>query len=479
MLDDLSSLIIFNIFSIILLIISIISIRKRVNTIAILITAIMWGLIPWPFLYLNETVDSILTISFVRALISVIGGFSFIFVLIASHYIFKKWNKQSWFQYKFQDFKNQLTDFLPTTNVEIKNKEQIRLPYFIYYFFLGIFYIISVIFYFFSYKLLGIIFSAIINTIITSIIVAIWNLARRLEQMDTIKITYLLIFLVAGILTILSSPITISGETALYGLIALASTAIFWTLFIIISGFDKFTEYEKKRILSFGGNNTNFQITKSIVKVSFFFLASLISLTVITLVISILPLSNTSIGIEIKKFFADFQHLLAILTNIWTWILGLISTIIPYIVYFSSKYNWPSRNLKWDQWVAILAIFEPFTSIFVGFFIGNEGVLFNLTLLTIALILMLLTMLLRYYHEKNSLKSIILLKLKPNKWGFIIKQLLYNPNVIELKSITGKYDILLKMFFQSNYLLKTFIDELKQLDSVIEMENFIEFEILK
>ncbi|MFX1453655.1 MAG: Lrp/AsnC ligand binding domain-containing protein, partial [Promethearchaeota archaeon] len=171
------------------------------------------------------------------------------------------------------------------------------------------------------------------------------------------------------------------------------------------------------------------------------------------------------------------QNFPLIIFNVWTWVLAIESTIIPYFVYFSSQHNWPARSLKWDQWVAILAIFEPFTSIFVGFFIGNEGTKYNLTLLSIAITILLLTMILRYYHEKNSLRSIILIKIKPKKWKFLIDRLKYNPNIRELKSITGKYDLLLKTFFQSNYLLKNFIEKLKSLDSILEIENLIEFKI--
>jgi len=480
MIDDFSSLILFNIITIILIIISLISIKKRINHIGILITAVLWGMIPWPFLYLSETLDSILMIAFVRAFLSVIGVLIFIFISIILHSYFKRRGKHSWFQYSFTDFKKQITNYFPSSSkIDIIEKRSTHIPYLLYYFLLGTFYIFSVIFYFFSYRILGIIFSSIINTIASMIIIALWNLGRKLEYMDSIKFSYLSIFLVAGVLTIISTPLTIASESAIYGLIALSFTVTFWTLFLIISGLDNFTMYEKNRILSFKNQNTNFQITKSLTKITFFFLSSLLSLFLIALIITVLPLRNSSIGIEISKFLAEFQNFPLILSNIWTWILGIESTIIPYIIYFSSQNNWPSRSLKWDQWVAILAIFEPMTAIFVGFFIGNEGLKFNLVLLSLAIILMALTMILRYYHEKNSLRSVILLKIKPKKWKYLAEILSHNPNIMELKSITGKYDLLLKTFFQSNYLLKNFIEQLKELDSIMDIENYIELDFSK
>ncbi len=477
--NDFTSVIIFNILTVVLLIISLLSIKKKINHVAILITTVMWGLIPWPFLYLSQNLESVLMIAFMRALLSVLGGLLFIAVSIILNVAFKRRKTWSWFQYSARDLKKQLTDFLPLKNLNVEIKRKHRIPYLLYYFLLGTFYITSVIFYFFSYELLGVIVSSIMNTIAVMLLIALYNLARRLEYMDTIKFTYLSIFLVAGVLTIVSTPVTMTGEAAFYGLIALSSTIILWTLFLITSGLDDYTPHEKNRILSFKDKNTNFQINKSVVKVTFFFASSLLSIIILSLVIAILPLQNTSVGIEISKFFAEFQKLPLILSNVWTYVMAIESTILPYIIYFSSQNGWPSRRLKWDQWVAILAIFEPMTSIFVGFFIGNEGIKFNIVLLALAIILMVLTMFLRYYHEKNSLRSIILLKLKPKKWEYLISRLKLNPNVIELKSITGKYDVLIRTFFQSNYLLKNFIDKLKKLDAVLEMENFIEIGVSK
>ncbi|MFX0133213.1 MAG: Lrp/AsnC ligand binding domain-containing protein, partial [Candidatus Hodarchaeota archaeon] len=409
-------------------------------------------------------------------LLSIIGAFVFIFISIILTSIYNKKGKWSWFQYSFQDFKRQITSYLPPSRSSI-TKRKSRIPYLVYYFLLGIFYVVSIYFYFQAYQILGIIFSSILNTVASMMIVALWNLSRRLEYMDSIKFSYLSLFIIAGVLTIMSTPLTINNEASIFGFIALGMTLIFWSLFIIISGLDDFTTYEKERILVFRDKNTNFQLTKSIVKIFFFFISSLLGLILFALIIETLPLESTTIGIEIKNFLLEFQNFPNIIFNVWTLVLGIESTIIPYIIYFSSQNNWPSRSLKWDQWVAILAIFEPFTSIFVGFFIGNEIIRYNLSLLSIAIVILLLTMILRYYHEKNSLRSIILLKIKPQKWKFLIDRLKYNPNIRELKSITGKYDLLLKTFFQSNYLLRNFIAELKKLDSILEMENFIEFNI--
>ncbi len=478
MIDDFSSLVFFNIITVILLILSLISIKKKVNFIAILITTIMWGLIPWPFLYLNETLNSILMVAFMRTLLSIIGAFFFIFISLILSSLYNRKGKWSWFQYSFQDFKKQITSNLPLSGI-LTSKRKSRIPYLVYYFSLGIFYVVSIYFYFKAYQILGIIFSAILNTVGSIIIVALWNLSRRLEYMDSIKFSYLSLFVIAGVLTIISTPLTINSEASFYGFIALGMTLIFWVLFIIISGFDEFTAYEKERILGFRDKNTNFQLTKSIVKIFFFFLSSFLGLIIFSLIIEILPLESTTIGIEIKNFLLEYQNFPAIIFNIWTWVLGIESTIIPYIVYFSSQNNWPSRRLKWDQWVAILAVFEPFTSIFVGFVISNEGVRYDLILLSMAIIILSITILLRYYHEKNSLKSIIFLKVKSNRLNDLINRLKYNPNIIELKTISGKYNVLIRTFFQSNYLLQNFIEKLKQLDSILDMENLIEFEVKK
>jgi hypothetical protein len=308
------------------------------------------------------------------------------------------------------------------------------------------------------------------------IIVAFWNLLRKEESMDTIKIAYLLILSIAGIITIISAPINPFINTNIYGFISLGLTIIFWFLFIIISGFDDFTYYEKNRVLSFKGRSTNFQFTKSLVKVSFFFLFSLATLVIFIIIFNFLPISGTFINEEIQKFLTELQYLPIIFSNKWVWIIGIEATILPYIIYFLSQRNWPSRSLKWDQWVSILAIFEPIASIFVGLFIGGETN-YNLILLSIATLLMGIVMILRYYHEKNSLKSVIFIKVEQNKILDLIKRLKYNPNISEIKTITGEYDVVLRTFFQSYFKLKSFLDKLKSIDSVLELEHNIEFEL--
>lgn len=471
MINENISLLLFNIIFITLFIISFISIKKNVNYFAILITVLLWGIIPWPFYYLIN-LNSALMISFVRLLISTIFGFLFIFVLL----ILNKFSNVSWFQYNVVDLKNNLKSNVPVKSMRIEGQKTRRFPYILYYFILGICYFLSILFYFLSYEFLGVIFSSIINTVIVMVLVAMWTLLRKEESMDTIKFSYLLILVIAGIITIISAPINPLLNTSIYGFVSLALTIIFWFLFIIVSGFDDYTHYEKSRVLRFKGKSTNFQFTKSLVKVSFFFLFSLISLILFTFIFNFLPISGTFIKDEIQLFLSELQYLPFIFSNRWVWVIGIECTILPYIIYFLSQRNWPSRSLKWDQWVSILAIFEPLASIFIGLFIGGETN-FNLVLLSMAMILMVVVMILRYYHEKNSLKSVIFIKAKQNEIVDLISRLKYNPNISEIKTITGEYDILLRTFFQSYFKLKRFLDRLKRLSCVLEIDHNIEFEI--
>jgi len=112
----------------------------------------------------------------------------------------------------------------------------------------------------------------------------------------------------------------------------------------------------------------------------------------------------------------------------------------------------------------------------VGLSVGNETN-YNLLLITISIALMIIVMVLRYYHEKNSIKSVIFVKLKQDKTINLVQHLKYNPNISDIKTITGEYDLVLRTFFQSFYKLKKFLDHLKALESVIEVNNHIEFEL--
>lgn len=500
--EDISYLIIFNLLTISLLVVSLISISKKVNYIAILMTCFLWGLIPWPFLYLKDTIKSVLMITLTRILITIIGTFIFIVItfFLNSYYKRKGTIKSSWFQYSFKDFKMQIKSYLPSSLHENhKHKLHLKISYNLYYFLLGFTYFISILFYFFCFQKLGVVFTSIVYIVATTIIVAFWNLARRFEYLDSIKISYLSILMIAGILTIvsasqasigsmfssfdiktvLSTPFTIQGESGLFGVISLVITTIFWVFFIILSGMDEYTTYEKQRLIKFTKKNTNFQITKSMVKMFFFFIFSLLSLVIFVLILAILPLNISTIKNEITFFMQDLYNFPSIISNVWTLALGVECTIFPYLIYFLSQNNWPKGSLKWDQWVSILGVTETFISIFVGFFIGNEAAKFDLVILIIATITLSLTMLLRYYHEKNSLKSIILLKIKPKHMKKIVDNLKINTNIIELETVTGEYDIILKTFFQSNYLLRNFIEKLKNIEGILEIENLIEFQLKK
>ncbi|MBD3228013.1 MAG: hypothetical protein GF329_07470 [Candidatus Lokiarchaeota archaeon] len=473
MINELLSLIIFNVIIITFYLFSFFSISKRLNFIAILITTILWGLIPWPYFYLESEIQSVLMISFTRILISAIFGFIIIIIFITINKFKNKDPRFSWFVYNFQDLKNNLKDQVPTNGDLIKKKKRKwKFGYPLYYFLLGSCYFLSIFFYFLSYQYLGVIFSSIINTVVVMCIVAIWNLIRKTESFDTLKFSYLLILLVSGVLTILSRPLEITAT--LPGFISLSLTIIFWFLFIVFSGFDKYTKREKKRVMIIKEENNNFQMMKSIVKVSFFFLFALITMFLFITILTVIPLPDNFIKQEIELFYIELFNLGSVFQNPWTWIIGIECTIMPYFIYFLSQNNWPPKSLKFDQWVSILAIFEPLAAIFVGLFIGNETG-YNLLLLSSSMMLMIVAMILRYYHEKNSLRSFTLIRTNQKELEDLIQRLKYNSNVIEIKTITGEYDIAIRTFFQSYYKLKEFLDELKQMKSVIEVENHIEF----
>jgi len=477
MVEELFSILIFNSLTVTLLIIALIANGKKLNYITILITAILWGLMPWPFFHLTADINSLFTIAFLRFFIATIGGFLFIFISLICHRYFRRKSKWNWFQYSFQDFKTQITNYLPISPPKTgMSKRQVKVPYLVYYLLLGLFYFITILFYFYSYQNLGVIFTAIINMVATTIFIAGWNVLRKQESIDSIKFTYLLILLVAGILTIESLVITEFTELIVFGIISLIITILTWVIFIILSGADDYTQAEKDRVLSFTDRANNFQMSRSMVKLTLFFLFSTLTLLLFAVILKAFPVAGSIMSDQINLFFIELQNLLTLLSNPWVWFLGIELTVFPYFLYFLSQNNWSSRSLKWNQWVVILGAFEPLTSIFVGIFVGQEAHKYNLLLLLLATIILASTMLLRYYHEKNCLKSIILLRVKQGRMKNLLTRLKYNPNIVEIKTITGQYDVVLRTLFQSNHLLKTFIEKLKGLDSTLEVTNLIEFD---
>jgi len=476
--EDAFQILIFNSLTIALLIIALIASGKKLNHFAILIMAILWGLLPWPFYHLTAGINSIFTVAFLRFVTAAISGFLFVFIFLILNVYFKRKPRWTWFQYSFHDFKVQITDSLAiSTRKSSIVKKHVKIPYLLYYFLLGTFYFVTILFYFFSYQNLGVIFTAIINMVITTIFIAIWNWLRKQEYIDSIKITYLVMLFVAGILTIQSLTITEITGTLSFGIVSLVTTILTWVVFIILSGADTYTKAEKERVLSFP-KPTDFQISRSMVKLTLFFAFSVLTLLLSALILSAFPITGSIMSDEITNFFSNLQYLPQLLLNPWAWCIGLETTVFPYLLYFLTQANWSSRSLKWDQWIVILAGFEPLTSIFVGIFVGHEWY-YNMILLILATTILALSMLLRYYHEKNCLKSIILLKVKRGQLMNLLNWVKYDPNIVEIKTITGHYDIVLQALFQSNNSLRIFIENLKELNSTLEVENLIEFEVKK
>jgi len=478
--EDPFQLLIFNSLTIALLIIALIASGKKINHFAILIMAILWGLLPWPFYNLTASINSIFTVAFLRFFIAAICGFLFIFTFLILNIYSKRKAKWNWFQYSFHDFKVQVTNYLSiSTHKSRIGKKQVNMPYLLYYFILGTFYFVTILFYFFSYKNLGVIFTAIINMVATTIFIAIWNWLRKQEYIDSIKITYLVMLFIAGILTIQSLIITEITASVSFGIVSLITTILTWVVFIILSGADSYTQAEKERIHSFADKATNFQISRSMVKLTLFFFFSVLTLLLFAFFLNVFPVAGSIMTEEVINFIKGLQYLPQLLLNPWAWCIGLETTVFPYLLYFLTQTNWSSRSLKWDQWLVILAGFEPLTSIFVGIFVGNEAYKYNLVILILATIILALSMLLRYYHEKNCLRSIILLKMKRGRLMDLLNWVKHDPNIVEIKTITGHYDVVLRTLFQSNNSLKTFIENLKDLNSTLEVENLIEFVIKK
>ncbi|MDD1777222.1 MAG: hypothetical protein LUQ65_03565, partial [Candidatus Helarchaeota archaeon] len=231
MVEEILSMLIFNSLTIALLIIALIANGKRINHFTILIVAILWGLVPWPFYHLTTGINSIFTIVFLRFLIATIGGFLFIVVSLILNVYFKRTAKWNWFQYSVQDLKTQVTNYLAISNFKMGTvKKQRKIPYLFYYFLLGLFYFISILFYFYSYQNLSVIFTAIINMVATTILIAFWNLLRKQEFADSLKITYLVMLLVAGILTIQSLIVTELTGSLFFGITWLLTTILAWVI---------------------------------------------------------------------------------------------------------------------------------------------------------------------------------------------------------------------------------------------------------
>ena len=169
---------------------------------------------------------------------------------------------------------------------------------------------------------------------------------------------------------------------------------------------ESYTKNEIKII----NKNRIYKIIRLLFKISIIFLMGIILMFPFLIIIYMIPLP-TELHVEIGNFFRELPVFWQYFSRWEISFLIIFATILPFSLLFLSRVNWSAYNLTYSQWSSILTIIEPIGGIFFGVLIVNEY--FPSGYLTIVLLLLIISILLRYAHEtKNKVNAIIILHKK-------------------------------------------------------------------
>ncbi|MFX0004360.1 MAG: Lrp/AsnC ligand binding domain-containing protein [Candidatus Hodarchaeota archaeon] len=417
----------------------------------IVIANLLWSFIPIVVSGLFLEV-SIIMIIFLRFLMA--GIFLFLLALVLTLYNNRFTNnKEIPLKYLFK-------------NLFRSNRRFYRIKNFYYYWLIGFFGIIlHLIFFFLTLKTTSIIFT-MIGFLLSIILIAFYDKGVNFEKFDVFKVLYIIMLLFTiiiltfiGILggNLKAKPISFNG--VVYLLIFSVSISF---LYISINR-DAFSTDEVKLI----SKNKYYKIPRFLIKMAVSFFLGTLSMIPFIFVFSILPITNELVY-ESILFFDQFIDFFAILGRWEILYLIIFSTLIPYILIFTTNTFWKSENLTYTQWSSILNLIDPMGSILFSVIIINEY--FPTDVLIITIFLIIITIVFRYAHEtKNIVKAYILISLKKgNTKSTILKILKYN-GIISINALIGTYDLLIDVKVSSIRELYYLVD--KRLKPINEVKN--------
>jgi DNA-binding Lrp family transcriptional regulator len=118
------------------------------------------------------------------------------------------------------------------------------------------------------------------------------------------------------------------------------------------------------------------------------------------------------------------------------------ATVVPWTMFFVSEAYWPREALPFDTWGGILSIIEPIGSIVFAVWLLNEA--FPAIYLFVVIVLLTLSILLRYYHETSGkVVAYIGIKLVPQREKQVYQDLYHIKEIISNYSVVGDYDLVL------------------------------------
>jgi drug/metabolite transporter (DMT)-like permease len=425
---------------------------------------IMWSFIP---VFANELFDtySVLLIVFSRLITSGSVTLAVIFVIL------------KWYSYKQVKVNEKITDpkdrlitlkisdifkYLKDTNKKFYGVKQ-----WVYVMINGFFTLaFQIVFYFFGFKLTGVIFSYAAFPL-TIIIIAIYDWGLGKEEMDSFKGIYLGLLIIV-VFIIMGESFQSLGAIDPFGLFAVTIFLISRTLDMVFNQRDSIADREYR--LSRKSNKT-YKLLRNFLKASITQLFGALAVLIIAIFMLLFP-ESTIMGLEARSFFIQFPQILQLILSVPGILLILICTIIPFSIWYTTGAYWPRGALSFDQWASILAIVSPLSGIWLGIFFLEET--FDPFALIIIMVLMLVAIFLRYLHEStNMVNSTIMVKIAKPGMNPFIKSLMRKREVLEIYSLLGYWDLCIIVQTGNSRKYSLFLTWLRETDETVVVKDYV------
>ncbi len=385
----------------------------------LLLANILWGLIP---VIVSDVFNdvSVLTVIFLRFFTC---GIAFLFIACSLLVFNNKYSSKQSIPL------NIFIEVLKSKNASFRDFKNII--YFGILGFLGV--VMQIIFYFLALKLTSIGF-VMIGFIVSNVLMAAYQHGKS-ESLDVFKLMYLSL-LIFSILIIIYVKTSETYNFSLLGLVYVIGFSACLLFFHIYINRDPLTKNELKIV----SNNKNYKVIRLLFKLSLMFLLGIAGMFIFLLIMLLIPIEPILVS-EIYLFFAQITDA-SILFRWEILFIIIFSTIFPYLLIFVAYSYWSPYNLTYNQWSSILTVVEPMTALFCGAIFVQEY--FPTELLVITLFLLVLSIILRYIHERSvKVNACVLLNIKDGCMENLPLKLLGFSGINHIDMLVGKYDMIL------------------------------------
>lgn len=384
----------------------------------IIIANILWALIPVPAVQLFVTY-SVFIVFLLRFFFS---GVIILFFSLILAVAYKR---------KHPDFSLKVFyQYIRSPNQDYRNMSQ--LSYIAILGSIGITF--QIVFYFFSFKFLGVIVT-VIGFPLSLILVTFFSR----ETMDFFKGVYLGVLVIAAILVGVGR-FDVAADQLMNpaGWLSLIIFTLSMTFLMNQMVKDPLNPWETELVIK---TNNFYRILRTLIKVGVLFLISCVFIFPIAGLFTLFP-PDSGFQQDAVLFWTQLNQLWPLFISPQGLFLIFGATVVPWSLLFIAEAYWPRSNLPFDTWSSILAILEPIGSIIFGVLIIGEQ--FPIEFLFIVMVLLGLSILLRYVHEtSDKVLAYVGLKLVPQQEKQVFQELFHMKNVETIYSVVGDFDLIL------------------------------------